>query len=269
MIDLRIPAISYAGLGWPVFPCRRADKAPATRTGFKDATADVDQVDRAWSGRRHHNIGMPTGVLFDVLDFDRKPPTETHPGVDATGVWQSLAYGGWLDGCVGIAETRNGGRHYYFPASGSRSGSIPLLGVDFKAQGGYVLLPPSRVPADLDDGPGRYRWIRFPDPCIPGIPLEWPQLRAQLDPRPQTQARQYTGTPDPGRRLAGLCRTVSGAIEGNRNRALYWAARELAKDQQLDTHATSELTQAAQAAGLDHDEIRRTLSSAARTAGAI
>jgi hypothetical protein len=267
VIDLRIPAISYAGLGWPVFPCKPGDKVPATRRGFKDATTDLDLVDRMWSGHRRRNIGTPTGVVWDVLDFDRKPPTGQHPGVDATGLWQRLAHDGWLDGCAGIAETRNGGRHYYFPTSGARSGSIPLLGVDFKAAGGYVLLAPSKVPADLDDGPGRYRWIRFPDPTVPGVPLDWAKLRAHLVPdadphQGRHQPRQSTS----GGSLDGLARAVRDAQPGNRNHVLYWAGCRAAEAGTLHTAAPM-LLAAAQAAGLTTFEAERTLASAARTVG--
>ena len=51
--------------GIPVFPCN-ADKSPATQHGFKDASIHVD--DFRWHAGSL--IGVPTGILFDVLDID-------------------------------------------------------------------------------------------------------------------------------------------------------------------------------------------------------
>jgi hypothetical protein len=43
-------ALHYASLGWPVFPCRPGEKAPATRHGYLDATTDSRQITE-WFGR--------------------------------------------------------------------------------------------------------------------------------------------------------------------------------------------------------------------------
>src|SRR5690606_8877206 len=61
-------ALHYAQLGYGVFPCICGGKAPATRNGFKDATADPSYI-REFFGVGH-NIGLiaPSDVL--VLDFD-------------------------------------------------------------------------------------------------------------------------------------------------------------------------------------------------------
>ncbi len=268
MIDMRIPAISYAAAGWPIFRCRTGAKVPATRRGFKDATTDVDLVHHMFTGHRRANIATPTGVRYDVLDLDVKPPSDRHPGaVDARTLIPRLQRGGWLDGAAGLAETRNGGLHIYYPTSAHPSGSIAHLGVDFKARGGYVLLPPSKVASDFPDGPGRYRWLQYPGDPGEGTPLDWPALRAELDPRPEPAHRTTATGADPGRRLAGLCRTVAGAIEGNRNATLFWAAAQLGSDRQLTPIARRALLDAAITAGLPEAESQKTMASAARATG--
>jgi hypothetical protein len=45
-------ASDYARRGLPVFPCKRADKKPLTRHGFKDATTDEAQI-RQWCPHGH------------------------------------------------------------------------------------------------------------------------------------------------------------------------------------------------------------------------
>ena len=42
-------ALQYAELGYPVFPCVSGDKTPQTTHGYKDATTDLDQIDRWWT----------------------------------------------------------------------------------------------------------------------------------------------------------------------------------------------------------------------------
>jgi hypothetical protein len=71
---------------------------------------------------------------------------------------------------------------------------------------------------------------------------------------------------DAPRVLAGLARTVAEAPQGNRNNALYWAARRV-RDHvdcgELDVcEASAELRSAAECAGLPEFEIARTISSA-------
>jgi putative DNA primase/helicase len=54
-------ALKYAQLGYPVFPCKRRDKAPFVRDGFKAATTDKKQVQQWWSEWPNAMIAIPTG----------------------------------------------------------------------------------------------------------------------------------------------------------------------------------------------------------------
>lgn len=251
-------ALSYAAAGWPVFPCIHGTKRPAVPRGFRAATTNVDVVAAMFTGKRAPNLATPTGILFDVLDLDRKPG-----GPDATHLVDQLRAEGWLDGLAGVATTRNRGLHLYFPASGSPSGSIPRLGVDFKGAGGYVLLAPSWVPADFPTLGGTYQWDHFPD-VKHGAPLDWEALRARLDPRHDPNPTP-THPGDPDRRVAGILRTVTDAQPGTRNRALFWAACRLTELGVLAA-VRDQLLVAAHAAGLDTAEALPTIASAARTA---
>lgn len=150
---LRLSAIHYARSGIAVFPLKPADKVPATRNGFKDATTDPDQVARWWTDMPQANIGAPTGHRFDVIDVD---------GPD--GIASMLAKYPSLNDIglplLGRATTPRGGGHHLFiaPAAGRRNGAKLLPGVDCRALGGYVVLPPSR------GANGRlYRWLHALD----------------------------------------------------------------------------------------------------------
>jgi hypothetical protein len=89
------------------------------------------------------------------------------------------------------------------------------------------------------------------------------EVRRSVEKRPTSD--------DASRVLAGLARTVAEAPEGNRNNALYWAARRVrdhADCNELDVHeASAELRSAAECAGLPEFEIARTISSAMAAEG--
>lgn len=250
----------YAAHGWPVFPCRPGTKVPATPHGHKDASTDGHEVVRMFfAAGLDSNVAMPTGVRFDVLDVDRKPEGD-RPAVDARPLAEQLARLGLLSGAVGLASTRNDGVHLYFPASGATSGALSE-GLDFKALGGYVLLPPSRVPSDFESLPGEYRWRDFPASSSAGAPLDWGAVvRFVRPPAPPAPG------PESGHRgsAKALLRTVESATPGRRNHVLYWAACRAAEDGALDG-IRDDLVAAAMAAGLPEHEARRTVESAGRT----
>jgi hypothetical protein len=67
MIEL---ALSYAGDGFPVFPCCPATKKPLSHHGFHDATTDEAKIRRWWKNNPDAMIGWPTKG-FLVLDVDQ------------------------------------------------------------------------------------------------------------------------------------------------------------------------------------------------------
>ncbi len=74
MTDLSAAAQLLAVLeGWKVFPCR-ANKKPACKHGFKDATNDLDMIRELFTVPEAVAIGMPTGHVNKavVIDIDVK-----------------------------------------------------------------------------------------------------------------------------------------------------------------------------------------------------
>jgi len=132
--------------GVPVFPVTANAKNPLTPHGFKDATRDHAQI-QEWA-KQHPgcNWGMPTGALsgFAVLDVDIRPDQ----GKDGDAVLRQLedAHGALPE--TAQVLTPSGGRHYWFRTNGSamQSGTDKLgIGLDVKADGGYVVIPPSAI----------------------------------------------------------------------------------------------------------------------------
>ncbi len=249
-------ALRYAARGWRVFPCRPGSKAPATVNGFKNGTTDAAVIRAWWSAVPSANVAIVTGSPGpDVLDVDVKPAGTGWPALNR------VKRAGLLAGALALVRTRNGGMHLYFAGSDQTSGRLPRHHLDFKAAGGYVLAPPSLVPADdwANGGPGGY--VLLEERAGTGR-LDWAAVVRLLDPlSPVAPRRTWPGGRDVGRLAAWLARQQ----EGNRNEALYWAAVEAVKAG-LGEHL-DELVAAATDAGLDEREARRTVASALRRFG--
>lgn len=167
--ELLHAALMYAELGYPVFPCAPGGKVPLTSHGFKDATTDADRIEQWWKEHPAANIGIPTEGLL-VIDVDGAD--NPWPGDPARA--QELARGP-------VSLTPSGGRHHVFRQPDGKTckntaGRI-APSVDTRADGGYIVVPPSVVEGKS------YRWaptleLDCPPDQLPEPPI-W--LLAQLD----------------------------------------------------------------------------------------
>jgi putative DNA primase/helicase len=127
--------------------CGSAGKHPRTVHGLKDASTDAEQI-KAWLLRwPDANIGICTGPESGlvVLDVDGADARACLTGL--IGLHSKLPETPRvLTGRVNTDGKRNG-CHYYFRAPGGpavKSGTAVLgKGLDIRAQGGYVVAPPS------------------------------------------------------------------------------------------------------------------------------
>lgn len=244
-------AIEYARRGWPVFPCRPGSKEPATRHGFRDASTDPDQI---WSWWRRHpdaNLAIATGAPGpDVLDVDKHGPATS-----GFAAYRQLDAAGMLDSAIAMVATPHGGLHVYFTGTEQASSRLPRHFLDFKAAGGYVLAPPSRV------GDRPYRVLV--ESAGAGF-LDWADVTNLLEPQRERLIRRHVATiTDPARLAAWVARLE----EGNRNCGLFWAACRAIEDGNADI--LGELAVAAAGTGLSCQEISRTIASARRTARSV
>lgn len=248
-------ALAYARAGTPVFPCAVAGKTPITASGFHDATTNPDQIRVWWARNPDANIAAPTGAAtFDVLDVDVRP--------DGSG-WDALVAvrdAGLLDGWFRAVQTPSGGLHLHYPGTTQRNGSIRGQHLDFRAAGGYVLLPPSL--GQTKTYSRRYRVMKTTD--TPTRPLDWAAVTALLAPAPATRpllapARTRSTGVDP---MTWLAAHVARQPEGNRNNALFWAACRAAEAGAANYEP---LIAAAVAAGIPEHQAARTVESAHTT----
>jgi hypothetical protein len=144
-------AVYYASVyGWPVFPLRPGDKRPATKNGFKDATTDVDRIKAYWTANPTANIGLPTGIKFDVIDVDLP---------DGPASLERMAN---VPAVHGLARTSSGGMHLYIEPTGKGNTAGLFPGIDIRGKGGYVVAPPSILGGVRQ----QWRWINKPSPRI-------------------------------------------------------------------------------------------------------
>jgi hypothetical protein len=200
-------ALAYAARGWPVFPlhdvtagkcsCGRdcghsAGKHPRTPHGVKDATTDPAQIRAWWDRWPRANIGLATGAASGVAAIDIDPRN----GGDFTVEDLEAEHGKFPPTAESL--TGGGGRHllYQHPGAALRCGADALgPGVDLKADGGYIVAPPS-----LHASGRYYEWeaSSHPDDC-PLAPLPaWIPLEDDTEEDPETGQRRsleaYTGT---------------------------------------------------------------------------
>jgi hypothetical protein len=215
MTSILDQALNYAAAGWPVFPCRPdADpcptpdrcqcKAPVTLNGFKDATTDPALIRAWWRRWPDANVAVATGAPGpDVLDVDVKPAGSGYTALN------KLKRAGLLTGASRLVRTRSGGLHVYYAGTSQRGGGLPRHHLDFKACGGYVLAPPSRVHGKpyqlLDHRPG-------------AAALDWAAVKRLLDPPRRPVPRP--GTWQGGDLPPGVQRALA-ADDTDRSKALH------------------------------------------------
>lgn len=251
-------AARFAAAGIAVFPCVPGGKRPLTEHGFHNASTDPARVAAWWRRWPEANIAVPTGSRsgLDVVDVDRRPSGD---GFGAIGrARQAGLVAGWL----ALVRTPSGGMHAYYPTDPDRaqpSWQAARAHVDFRGEGGYIIVPPSTIVAG-----GRiasYEVIAGPRETA--RPVDAAALRDHVDPRPEPyHVRPTDVVPRDAERLAAW---VSGRAEGERNRGLFWASCRLAEAGLGMPEVIEAMAPAAEYAGLSRREIATTIRSAFRT----
>ena len=120
--------------------CKSPGKHPLTAHGLKDASNDPTRITGWWKRWPEANIGIRTGVItvLDIDDTALASAMAAHPELLRNYPIRRTPRGGLHIEILGNARSRGLTRD-----DGSKVG-------DLKGEGGYVLVPPSRI------GTGRY-----------------------------------------------------------------------------------------------------------------
>ncbi|SDC30490.1 putative DNA primase/helicase [Sphingomonas sp. YR710] len=269
-------ALQYARRGWKVFPCRPEDdsyinnkdervllsaKSPFVGHGVKDATTDEEVIKGWWRRWPNAMIGLAMGGdgLF-VLDFDPRYDEETGEEFTLESLKAELEA---IMGCELptslAARTPSGGVHVYLTQPkdagerlrnrvGTKKSNLPQH-VDVRAEGGYVILPPSRCLGGAESGAaeGQYRWLRgkadAPVADAPAAVVELCRTRAKAEPAAPRPSPARANVPRPAnvddqmldelrkyamRGLDGECQAVRGFRGAGRNSQLNESALKVA-----------------------------------------
>jgi putative DNA primase/helicase len=139
MINMIEAALSYIDQGFKVFPVK-PDKKPLTPHGLKDATQTKAGVREFWKRWPDAGIALVTDDLL-VLDFDAK-----NGGLKSKAAIEAK-YGSLLR--TRTHRTGGGGEHWIYrnPNGASVRNAVSFAGypgVDLRANGGYIVVPPSQ-----------------------------------------------------------------------------------------------------------------------------
>lgn len=191
-------ALQYASWGLPVLPCwwieggicacgdpscRSPGKHPIgtlATCGLHSATPDELVVNAWWDTYPQANIAIRTGSGYAVLDIDPR-----HGGDNTLRIWEQ-SHGVLPEGLTAL--TGGGGYHRWFviPPGAAIPSRANVLGpgVDIRADGGYVMAPPSNHLSCID-----YAWDVDHHPEDGCAPAEMPAaLLAALQVRKERPA---------------------------------------------------------------------------------
>ena len=144
-------ALAYRKRGFKVFACLPS-KRPATARGVHDATTDANEIRKQFANVKGALVGIacgeqPNGMHLVVVDLDQRPLA----GIDGRDSWQTLASGKKQPDTWEVL-TPSGGAHLYYLLDSHEAACVKNsagklgLGIDIRAEGGYVIGAGSSTP---------------------------------------------------------------------------------------------------------------------------
>lgn len=275
MNELRDAALGYAHRGWRVFPlhgvvnractcgrstCSSAGKHPLVRRGLYEATTDSKRIQSWWRRWQSANIGIATGA---------------HSGIAVIDVDLPLALES-LDRLVGKLHTTltgltgGGGVHLIYRCSdetlGNAAGRLlgmegDLPGIDLRANGGYIVAPPS-----VHMSGASYEWLN-PNRELASAPAWLKQAQRVSVDVAGARATDFVGdgTPYGLAVLSDGIFRLQAAQPGTRNyelnRCAFILAQLVAGGELLESSVRPTLLTIGMSIGLDEPECRQTIAS--------
>lgn len=226
-----------------VFPVKRQDKKPLCANGFKAATTDK-VVLQEWNNKFPNcNVGIPTGHINNIFVVD----------IDGEQGIESLNHLELIHGKLDAPTVITGkGKHLYFkmPENVELKCSTSKIAdhIDIRANGGYVVAPPS-----VHENGHRYTWENFvSNQDFPDAPTWLISL--------MTNAEKQTLP------VSGVLEEISNAPQGQRNDTLYRRAISLINRTRKEYLNMNEVKQniinAALQSGLSKEEATKTFDNA-------
>jgi hypothetical protein len=250
-------ALDYADQARSVIPVEPGGKVPALAWGHFQVERATQQQIRRWWDFADFNVGIVTGRISNLIALD----VDFRAGGDASLARLEAAHAT----VAGLEVSTPGGVHLWFSHPGGRvANSTGTLGrgLDVKADGGMIVVPPSVRPD------GVYSFGRLIESTPPPLPAWLHGLLAPLAAPPPPPAPRLRRSP-PRSYLAAAVRGViadlEATTEGDRNNMLYRAACRVLELGAAD--AIPAVEEAARRIGLAQGEIDQTVASAQKRIG--
>ena len=236
-------AMFYTSRNIKVFPVKKQGKSPLCVGGFKSATVDT-AILQEWNKKFFDcNIGIPTGQLNNIFVLD----------VDGEQGLQSLECLERLYGKLDVPTVITGkGKHLYFkmPENIDIKSSVSKIAdhIDIRANGGYVVAPPS-----IHENGHQYTWENF------DINQDFPQAPSWL-------ISLITNAEKQSLPVSGVLEEISNAPQGQRNDTLYKRSISLIARAMRENLNMAEIKEniidAAMLSGLSKEEAIKTFDNA-------
>jgi Bifunctional DNA primase/polymerase, N-terminal/AAA domain len=246
-------ALNYLAKGWSVIPIKQLSKEPlVTWAEFQKRQATEGEIHKWFADWPEANVAIVTGRISNLIVVDVDPRND---GFET--ILQLVDEHGDLPPTI-TAQSGGGGEHFYFsypskhPLSTRKNALGP--GVDLKADGGYIVAPPSRHPSG-----GLYRWDSSPDNTKLDEPPAWMVLLAG----------KTKNSTQPAGAISDWSSALRGAPEGQRHtRASQIAGHYIRLGRDPKEVETLTIGFAAQCdPPYDFDDVRRIVRDLAAKAG--
>ena len=156
-------ALFYKSQGFSVIPVGKDKKPFIQWQRYQKEAASEQQIKTWWTQWPDANVGIVTGTIsgLAVIDID----TDEGRQAIQEHIPDSLV--------IPVVNTPSGGQHYYFKCTDEKlsNNSRTVVGCDLRANGGYVLAPPST------NGTGKaYTWqegLSIHQVALPDLPSDY------------------------------------------------------------------------------------------------
>ena len=182
-------AIEYVNTGWSVLPVRPDEKRPYMTTwlAYQHTRATREMVESWFANLSGAGVGLVTGRISNVVVLDVEKWCKI-PLEDLLKKYPTQM----------VAKSGGGGYHLYYAypqGVGKVSNRVGIFdGADLRADGGFVVLPPTRHPSG-----NRYEWV------MKGPLGVFPRSLLELQSQPKAQSDGW------------LVEALRGVSEGGRN----------------------------------------------------
>lgn len=230
----------YLRNGWSVIPIRPRAKEPLIPwTEFQKRRATEEEVRRWFTDNPTANVGLVTGAIsgFIVVDID---------GAEGAKSARALKLYSPMTAMTGKPE----GKHLYYAHGGKEYGNTcrRWAGIDTRADGGYVLAPPSIHPSGR-----RYQWMAGSQ-----VFKSLPEFPASLF---NPAVRQLTGG-GIGNPQGWMSEALANLKEGNRDDTFFKIASRLRRENWNDKDAFAFLCPHADRVGFTRTELQAKIDNA-------